>query len=80
MINFNILPKVRKKAKISNRCNQLPLLTQDTEWESDKTRENIAYKTLKRSALSQQVTTGLQEKDITEWQKQITKTVHKRIG
>ena len=41
MINLNILPKVRKKAKISNRCNQLPHLTQDTDWESDKnTREH----------------------------------------
>ena len=46
-----------------------------------KTRENIAYKTPKRSPLSQQVTTGLQETDTTEWQKQtqITKTIHKRI-
>ena len=28
--------KVSKKAKIRNRYNQLPHLTQDTTWESDK--------------------------------------------
>ena len=30
------LHKVRKKAKIRNRCNQVSHLTQDTTWESDK--------------------------------------------
>ena len=30
------LLKVRKGAKISNRYNQVPHLTQDTTWESDK--------------------------------------------
>ena len=28
--------KVKKKAKIRNRCNQVPHLTEDTIWESDK--------------------------------------------
>ena len=28
--------KIRKKAKIRNRYNQVPNLTQDTAWESDK--------------------------------------------
>ena len=28
--------KVRKKAKIRNQYNQVPHLTHDTEWESDK--------------------------------------------
>ena len=28
--------KVRKKAKIRNRCNQVPHHSQDTTWESDK--------------------------------------------
>ena len=28
--------KLRKKAKARNRHNQVPHLTQDTEWESDK--------------------------------------------
>ena len=28
--------KVRKKAKVRNRYNQVPLPTQDTVWESDK--------------------------------------------
>ena len=55
--------KLRKKAKIRNRQNKPPHLTQDTVWESDKTQENITYKRAKRSALSQQVTTRLQEID-----------------
>ena len=29
--------KIRKAAKIRNRYNQVPHLTQDTTWESDKT-------------------------------------------
>ena len=40
--------KVRKKATIRGRYNQIPLLTQDTTWESDKTQENITYKKDKR--------------------------------
>ena len=39
--------KVRKKATIRN---QMPHLTQDTEWENDKTQENITHKKAKRSA------------------------------
>ena len=53
--------KVRKKAKIRNQYNQVPHLTQNTLWESDKhTQENITYKKANRSVLSQQVTTRLQ--------------------
>ena len=33
--------KVRKKANV---YYQVPHLTQDTTWESDKTQENITYK------------------------------------
>ena len=36
--------KVRKAAKIRNRYNQIPFLTQHAIWESDKTHENITYK------------------------------------
>ena len=61
---------VRKKAKIRNRYNQVPHLTPDTLWESDKTQENITCRRAKRSALSQQVTTGLQDTDKTIWQRQ----------
>ena len=32
--------KVRKVAKIRNRYNQVPHMTQDTTWESDKTQLN----------------------------------------
>ena len=31
-----IVKKIRKAAKIQNRYNQVPHLTQDTTWESDK--------------------------------------------
>ena len=44
--------KVGKKAKIRNRYNQVPHLTQDTVRESDKTQENITYKRAKRSPFS----------------------------
>ena len=33
---FKIILKVRKKAKIRNQYNQVPHLTKDTIWESDK--------------------------------------------
>ena len=36
--------KVRKAAKFRNRYNQVPHLTQDTKWESDKTQLNITNK------------------------------------
>ena len=39
--------KVRKKAKIRNRYNQVPHLTQDSTWESDKnTRKHHTQKSL----------------------------------
>ena len=72
--------KVRKKAKTRNRYNQVPHLTQDTVWESDKNTGNITYKRAKRSALSQQLTTSLQETYMSVWlrQTQITNKIHKR--
>ena len=36
--------KERKMAKIGNRYNQVPHLTQDTTWESNKTAINITNK------------------------------------
>ena len=33
--------KVRKTARISNQYNQVPHLTQDTKWQSNKTTINI---------------------------------------
>ena len=33
--------KVSKKANIRNRYNRVPLLTQDTTWESDKNTTHI---------------------------------------
>ena len=41
--NYLTFLKVRKKARIKNQYNQVPHLTQDTTWESDKLQENITY-------------------------------------
>ena len=35
--------KGKEEGKIRNRYNQVPHLTQDTTWESDKTREHITH-------------------------------------
>ena len=53
-------------------------MTQDTTLESEKAQENITYKRAKRSTLSQEVTTRLQETDITEGKDKHTKKIHKR--
>ena len=60
------MSKVKKKAKVRNRYNQVPHKTQDTVWygKVTKMQENITYKGAKRSALSKQVTTRLQEIDM----------------
>ena len=63
------LCKVRKKAKIKNVCNQVPHLTTPYR-KVTKTHANITYKKAKRSAISQQVTTRLQETDNTVRQRQ----------
>ena len=63
--------KVRKNAKIRNRFSQVPYLTQDTVWESDKTQQHATYRRAKKTALSQQVTIMLQDTDKTIWQRQI---------
>ena len=47
------LIKVKRKAKISNRYNQVQHLTRDTIWESDKIHENITHKGANGLALSQ---------------------------
>ena len=60
--------KVRKKEKIRNRYNQEARLTQYTICESDKNTHNRA----KRSELSQQLTTRLQETDTKVRQKRNT--------
>ena len=44
MVACNHVKKVRKATKIRNRYNQVPHLTQDTTWESDKTQLNITNK------------------------------------
>ena len=60
-----MVSEVKKKTKIWNQYNQVPHLTRDTIWESDKTQGNIAHKIAKWSALSQQVITRLQGTDTT---------------
>ena len=52
--------KVRKAAKIKNRYNQVPHLTQDTTWENDKKHNLTSQTRAKRLSLSQQVTTRQQ--------------------
>ena len=56
-IGLAVSGKVSKKAKIRIQYNQVPHLTQEITWESDK---KITHKRVKRSALSHQVTTRLQ--------------------
>ena len=41
LLFIQFLPKVRQMAKISKRCNQVPHLTQDVTWESNKNTINI---------------------------------------
>ena len=65
--------KIRKEAKIRKRYNQVPRLTQDTTWESNKNTINITNKSQK-SALSLQVTSRQQWTDAKAWETQDTKT------
>ena len=68
------LNKVRKNARIRNRYNQIPHLTKNTIWKSDKNYiQNVTYKKAERSALSQQVTTRLQgtDKAVSEYAQEI---------
>ena len=57
--------KIGKEAKFWNRYNQVPHLTQDAVWESDKYTKNIRYRRAKKSALFQQVTYKLHDTDKT---------------
>ena len=76
---YNI--KIRKKANIRNLYNQVLHLAQDTIWESDKntrkTPGKTSHTTVKRSVLSQQVTTRLQGTDKTIRQRQTRNTNNK---
>ena len=65
--------EVRKKAKLRNRYNQVPQLTQDTVWESDKT--------IKSHIQESQETSPFQagdQKDVTHTQDNIAKTNTKK--
>ena len=57
--------KVEKEAIVWNQYNQVPHLTQDTVWESDKYTKNIRYRRAKKSAFSLQLTTRLHDTDKT---------------
>ena len=76
MFLIMVSTKVRKNAKIRNRYNQVPHLIQDIEWESDKKQQNITHRRGKRSSLSHQVTTKLQDTGSTICQRQTQ--IHKR--
>ena len=60
--------KVRKRAKIRNRYNQAPHLTQDTNGKVTTSQLDLTNdgQEVKRSALSQQVTTRHQQTDVHE--------------
>ena len=55
-----LVTKVSKKAKVNNRYNQLPHLTQDTKWESDKNIRNHHIEESQEVSPNQQVDTRLQ--------------------
>ena len=61
-----IYTKVREKAKIRNVYDQVHHLSQNTIWEKDKSTRTIPYKRAEMLTLSQQVTTRLQLKYITD--------------
>ena len=62
--------KVRKTAKIRYRYNQVPHLSQDTKWESNKITINIRKTRAKRLALSLPLTTGQHWTEVKAWQTQ----------
>ena len=64
----------KKRAKIRNRYNQAPHLTQDTNGKVTKSQIDITNES-QEAALSQQVTTGHQQ---TEVHKSITNTRQKK--
>ena len=55
-VNLNNSKKVSNGAKIRNRYNQVPYLTQDTNGKVTNSQKTLQTRA-KRSALSQQVTT-----------------------
>ena len=57
VVFFNL--KVKQRAKVRNRYNQLSQLTLDTILESDITQENTTHNRAKKSALFHQVITFL---------------------
>ena len=61
--------KVEKESKVWNRYNQVPDLTQDTLWESDKYTKTLDI----GEPRSQQVTTMLHDTDKTIMQRQTHK-------
>ena len=65
-----------EECKDQESINQEPHLNQDIEWESYKKQENITHRRGKRSSLSHQVTTKLQDTGSTICQRQTQ--IHKR--
>ena len=62
---YNIKFYIGKNAKIRNRYNQVPHLTQDTIWERDKYTRKHHIQGSQEVSLSQQVTTRLHDTDRT---------------
>ena len=74
--------KVRKKAKIRNEYNQVPHLTQDTTWESDKnTRKHLIQESQEVSpfpAGDHKAATNRQDSMTDTKHKYLTNGIHKR--
>ena len=73
----NALHQSEEECKDQKSINQVPHLNQDIEWKRDKKKqENITRRRGKRSSLSHQVTTKLQDTGSTIYQRQTQ--IHKR--
>ena len=72
----NALYQSEEECKDQESINQVPHLNQDIEWESDKKQENITHRRGKRSSLSHQMITKLQDTGSTMCQRQTQ--IHRR--
>ena len=61
---YAALRRVRKRAKIRNRYNQAPHLTQDNQWEIDNVTIRHHKRETRGQPISQQVTTRQKQTDV----------------
>ena len=77
VLQMTCVGKARKTARIRNRYNQVPHLSQDIKWESNKSQSQTRAK---GSALSLQVTTRQQWTDTNTHINQITGKANRTLG